>query len=252
MAAPILFWMGNVLAFLILWRGFRSVSLRKYPFFYAYIASVLSSLVLPIVYLAAPASYNRWYWPIQFATLVSGCGVIVEIFDHALLPYPGAKRFARSAVLAVFGALFCLAIIDAIVHWESLSAETGIELERNIRGLQAVLLFAVLLIIFSYGIPIGKNVLGIILGYGSYIGVSLISRAVEAYAGAWLKMVWIYLQPLAFELSLTIWLVTLWSYHPNPVPDPPIQLDADYELLALRTRRALEATRSYLERTARF
>lgn len=252
MTAPILFWIGNVLAFLILWRGFRSVSLKKYPYFYAYVASILSSLVLPIVYLAAPSSYDRWYWPIQFATLVFGCGVILEIFDHVLLPYPGAERFAKLAALVAFGAVFCPAIIYAIVRWEPLSSTTGIDLERNVRALQAVLLFALLAVIYRYGIPIGKNVLGMIVGYGGYIAVSLVSRAVEAYAGTWLRLVWIYVQPLTFELSLTIWLVALWSYHPDPVPDPSIQLDADYELLVSRTRRALDATRSYLERTARF
>ncbi|MGH9737420.1 MAG: hypothetical protein ACRD4X_02395 [Candidatus Acidiferrales bacterium] len=236
----------------IFWRAIRGSTVTRYPYFYAYIATTLTSFVLLIVYLVDRESYNHWYWPIQFVTLVFGCGVIVEIFQHVLSPYPGAKRFAKLTAFAAFGGLFCLAIVYALFHLEPSTAAAGIELERNVRALQAIFLFAVLAIIFHYAIPVGRNIRGMILGYGIYIGTSLISRAVEAYAAHWLRLVWLYVQPLSFEASLTIWLVTLWSYHPNPVPGSAVRIEADYELLASHTRKALNATRSYLGGTARF
>jgi hypothetical protein len=251
----ILLWLSSAISecleTCILWRAARAGIIRKYSYFCAYIASTLTSLALPIVYVIDRRSYNHWYWPIQFLTLVLGCGVILEIFRHVLSPYPGAERLAKILAVAAFATLFCLAAIYFVFRVEPFSAAAGIELERNVRALQAVLLFVILAVIFRYALPIGRNVLGIIIGYGSYIAISLMSRAVEAYAGTWLRLVWIYVQPATFETSLVIWLVALWSYHPNPAPVHSIRIEADYEELASRTRRALHATRSYISRAAR-
>jgi hypothetical protein len=251
----ILLWISNaiseVLKLCILWRVARTSTLRRYPFFSAYIASTLASIALPIVYLLDRSSYNRWYWPIQFVTLVLGCGIMLEIFQHVLSPYPGAERFAKMAAIGAFTAVFCLAVMYLLFGLEPASAAVGVELERNVRALQALLLFAVVVVIFRYAIPVGRNVLGMIIGYAGYIAISLVSRAIEAYAGGWLRLVWIYVQPAAFETSLLIWLVAMWSYYPNPAPAHSIQIETDYEALASRTRRALHATRSYIGRVAR-
>lgn len=251
----ILLWVSTAISecleLCILWRAVRTGTLRRYSYFCAYIASTLTSLALPIVYVVDRRSYNHWYWPIQFATLALGCGVILEIFRHVLSPYPGVERLTKIAAIGAFAAVFCLAAIYVAFGLEPFSAAAGIELERNVRALQAVLLFAILAVIFLYGIPIGKNISGMILGYGNYIAISLISRAVETYAGAWLRLVWIYVQPIAFEISLFIWVVAMWSYHSNPAPDYPIQIETDYEALASRTRKALHTTRSYIGRVAR-
>lgn len=251
MAALIFLWFGNVLEAAILWRGMRSCTFRRYPYFYAYVTSTLTSSILSVVYLIDRPSYNFWYWPIQLATLVFGCGVILEILRHVLSPYPGAERFARAAGLVAFGTVFLLAIVYLVFRLGPSSAATGIELERNVRGVQTVFLVAVLMIIFHYGIPVGRNILGMIVGYGLYIAVSLVSRAVEAYAGTWLRLVWLYVQPLSFGASLVIWLSALWSYHPNPAPGPAIPLESDYVLLASRTRRALSTARSSLGKAVR-
>jgi hypothetical protein len=247
----VLYGTSNAIGLLILWRAVRNSALGTYSYFYAYIASTLTSLIMPVVYLVDRPSYNLWYWPIQFVTLVFGCGVVVEIFRHVLAPYPGAEKFAKAAAFAAFGALFFIAIVYMMVQQAPVSGAAGIALERNVRALQAIFLFAVLAIIFGYRIPVGRNILGMIVGYGTYIAISLISRAVEAYASEWLKTVWLYIQPFSFIAALAIWMIALWSYSPNPIPDPSIQVEADYEVFVSRTRRALRATRSYLSRAVR-
>jgi hypothetical protein len=55
-------------------------------------------------------------------------------------------------------------------------------------------------------------------------------------------------QPLSYDVSLLIWLMALWSYCPSSVPDHTIQLEADYEAFAARTKNMLGNMKSYIGR----
>jgi hypothetical protein len=256
MFSLIMMWCGNALQLIILHRGLRARIVGTYPFFYAYtVSSLISFFALSIIYLSNFGSYSgsyaKWYWPIQLVTLILGCGIVLEILRHVLLLYPGAERFATVTGLVAFGGVFCMAIVSSFVMPAASGGGTMIELERNLRTAQAIILFGILAVMSYYRIPIGRNMKGMILGYGTYIGTSLFALAIRAYAGPWLQDVWIFVQPISFIISLSIWTVALWSYHPNPVPESSIGLESDYELLASHTRRALGMTRSYLARTIR-
>lgn len=242
---------GSLLCLGLLVRGLSVRNLRQYYFFYAYTGSVIVGATLTIgVKLAAPQSYQQWYWPLQFVTLVTGYGILLEIMNHVLGAYPGAERFAKFSGIAAFAAIFCFALIAPrmMPHW---SGGTVIEFERDMRCVQAVFLTGLLAVIFYYLIPLGRNMKGMIAGYGLYILTSLMSLAVRAYAGSGFDRVWDVVQPLSFDASLLIWLVALWSYCPNPVPDHTIHLEEDYEALVARTKNAMSAIRQYFGRAAR-
>ncbi len=234
----------------ILVRGLTEKLLAGYSFFYAYVFSTFVATTLALVlWWVAQGSYQRSYWVLQFATLLIGCGIILEIFRHVLSPYRGAEKFAMAVGLATFGAVFCFAVVYRFVV--SPPSTALFELERNVRTVQAILLFGILAVISYYRIPLGKNIKGMIAGYGLYIVTSLSTLAIRAYAGPQFNNTWNVIQPLSFDASLTIWLIALWSYQPNPVPDPAVPLEEDYEVLARRTRRALASMRSHLTKTAR-
>jgi hypothetical protein len=246
----IIWYLGPCLQALILFRGFRSRTLLKYPFFHTYVASgCLSTIFLYAYYVWRRdlGAYEHAYWIVQFCTLMIGCGIVLEIFRHILAPYPGADKFATIVALATFGAIFCFALTYQFVAPEWASAKgSALEIERDVRTVQAIFLFVILAVVSYYRIPIGKNLKGMISGYGLYIVTSLFTLAIRAYAGARFNSMWTVIQPFSFDLSLTIWLIALWSYHPSPAPDPNIPLGKDYDELAARTRRALTAMRSHL------
>jgi hypothetical protein len=93
---------------------------------------------------------------------------------------------------------------------------------------------------------------GMILGYGLYIGTSLVSLALRAYSETRFFNAWLLVQPSSFDISLIVWVVALWA--PVAVfqmrPASP-HLEADYEAVAARTRHALLSMRSYLGKAAR-
>jgi hypothetical protein len=244
---------GLLLELLLLGRGWQARLIRRYYFFYAYIGSVIFFTVAMIavkVNWTAPTVYQRWYWPLQLATLVTGYGILLEILNHVLAPYPGAERFARFAGVGAFGAVFCFALLAPLVapFW---SPGTVIEFERDLRSVQAIFLCGLLGIIFFYGIGIGRNMKGMIMGYGLYIFTSLVSLAIRSYAGMPFNSIWMRVQPLSFDVCLITWLIALWSYCPNPIPDPKIHLEEDYGALVARTKSVIGAVRAYIGKAAR-
>ena len=176
-------WWACILAeALVVCRAFPGNLLRRYPFFYAYAASVLvCDVLLFTMYTFSRASYPVWCWGTEFLNIVLGCGILLEIFKHVLSRYPGAERFARIAGLAVFAAILCLAIFypmtSGAVQGGSayVSLKKYVPLERNLLTAQALLFFAVLAVISYYRTPMGRNVKGMILGYGFWLGSSIMT-----------------------------------------------------------------------------
>ena len=241
---------GLLLQLGILVQGLREKLLARYSFFYAYVFCTFAATALALVlWRVALASFQRSYWILQFATLLIGCGIILEIFRHVLSPYRGAEKFAMATGLFIFGAVFCFAIVYRLIVPSP--GRTLFELERNVRTVQAVLLFGILVVVSYYNVPLGKNIKGIVAGYGLYIVTSLSTLAIRAYAGPGFNNAWNVIQPVSFDVSLAIWLIALWSYQPNPAPGTTVPLEEDYEMLARRTRRALASMRSHLTKAAR-
>lgn len=248
MLQSVIWWVGIVLALLILLGGYRARLLFRYPFFYAYAASVFFVwTVLYFPYILRSPSYNSWYWAAEFLTLVVGYGILLEILNHVLGPYPGAAKFARTTGIVAFGMVVCFAWVypGLFPQW---SPGTSIEFERDLRTVQALFLGGLLVVVSYYRIAISRNMKGMIAGYGLYIATSLMTLALRSYAGMSFDIFWKIAEPLSYDISLLIWLVALRSYSPTPVADPGVSLDADYQELAARTR---SVVRSYLHKTAR-
>jgi hypothetical protein len=242
---------GLAMEGLLLFRAIRGKSVAKFRLFWIYIACVfLVDVVRDISYLSSPASYPILYWATQFLSLLVGYGVILEIVQKSLAHYPGAERVARALVLAIFIIVFSYAMIKSGTepHWSP--GTTYGELERDLRAVQAMVFIGILGILFHYGIAIGRNLKGILLGYGLFLGVSVLTLALRSYAGKTLDPWWQPVLQYSYLASLVIWTVGLWRYYPEPVTQPT-QFGADYEALALKTSGALSWVRSYLERTAR-
>jgi hypothetical protein len=236
---------------LILWRGFACKMLAKYPFFYiSLFMSFAGDLLVFAARRQSPDFYMRFYWSLQFITLFAACGIVLDIFRRVLSGYPGADRFARVTSVAVFVSVVCFSLIYPSISTSPTIAASVINFERDIRTVQAIFLFVILMIIIRYRIEPGRNVMGMMGGYGLYIFVSLMSLAIRAYAGRAFDQTWRFAQPLAYNMCLAIWAYSLWAYASGPAPDSRI-LESDYEALAAGTKGALGAMRGYLGRSMR-
>jgi len=243
-------WLGGLLIeVVILVRSVLGRSLAKYPLFYLYIGSVFAaSMALYVIAIVRP-SLHGLYWPKQYVTLFLGCGVIFEVSRHVFAQRVTLDRIARWTMLVTFGAIFLSVAIQAFVlpHW-NVTTNTA-DLERDLRIAQAIVLMTILFLSGYYGIGIGKNIKGMILGFGIYVGASVFSLTLRLFVGTRFDPAFGVIQTTVYFLALSIWMVALWSYEPEFAEEPPSASAREYQVLAGRTREILGSINEHLDRT---
>jgi hypothetical protein len=251
MLEHIFWWAGNLLEGLVLWRGVTTGLVRRYSFFYLYLAYVLlQSLVHLLVFQTSPEWYAHVYWSTQILGAGFGYVVVWGIYAHSLLPFSGAGRMARSLLTIVFVLLITRV---GVVAWGNPSAlpAAAAEIERDVRAVQAILFLVLLFIYVYYRVPLNANLKGMFLGYGLYISVSVAVLASRALLLESHGLAWRYLQPSAYALALCIWCGYLWSPAAITRPAAKAPLEVDYEVLAGNTAKLFDRLRIYLARAVR-
>jgi hypothetical protein len=253
MLSLIIWWCGILLEALILFRAFRAKLFSRYPNFYIYVLSLfLTDGLLYVLYVLKPLLYDKWVWYPGFLTLFLGCGIVLEIFRHVLSPYAGVAKFARIVGFAIIGAAVCFAVLYPFFAPSAPVARAlYVRLQRDFLTVQAILLVGLLQLISYYGVSMGRNLKGMILGYGQCVGTTLVTFALSAYLGLRFEPAWNLIQQLSYLAALVIWVVGLWSYCANPVPEATIDVEEDYEALAARTRNMVGAAGTELVKVNR-
>ena len=238
---------GIALELLLLVRGLQGKLFGRYPVFYAYVFFVwMQSLLRFSIYHLRPQLYLPVYWITEYLAILIGCAVVFEIFRVGLAAYPGTARMARN--LLAF--LFVMAVTKGLVgtwndpHWWS--ATTTIEFERALRTVQSLAIIALVVLFLFYSIPFGRNLRGILLGYGLFMGISVIQLTFVTNDGGRFYTFWTHVNPGSYLGVLGLWAVHLWSYAPNPEPRRAVHLEAQYQKIAAATIRRLREGRGYL------
>lgn len=202
---------------LVLARGARSGTLKKYPFFYfqlgfAFVAGMLAWGVDSL----DRKLYSEWYWISEFTTMILACGNIIEILRNAFTHCREARRFAilTIGILIVSAGIFTVEFVSGPHNWTD--PMYFVMIERDFRGGQAFLLTTLLAAVFYLGIQLGRNLTGIFLGYGLYIGTALVTLAIESRFPHSFVRAWYLWQSVAYGVSLLVYLVSLWHYEPSP------------------------------------
>jgi hypothetical protein len=245
-------WSTNVLEGLLLFRAVWGRYWRKYPVFYFYVSYVLfESLLRFYFYVFKPNLFSSVYWSTQFVSVTIGYCIIWEIFCQVLAGYPGTARVARICLITIFLLVLSKTLLSALGGSAPSLLKTLPDLERYLRVVQAALLVMIVGLLAYYVIPTGRNIKGMILGYGLFVGLTLMHLALRSYLGDAFQPVWQHLGWVSYSAALIIWCSTLWSYHPSPQPSPEVELDRDYQRLALRTAGILAQVRADLVRMIR-
>lgn len=224
---------------------------RKCPFFFGYLANVFfQDTFLLAVYIFKFKYYTPIYWYAEFLSLLLGCAVSWEIFRLVLGPYAGAGRMARNVLLVVLIMTLSKGLVgtwNGDVPW----AVTRVELERNLRAIQAVSLIVLALLITYYRVPLGRYAKGIFAGYGIFIAALVLTLTLRASIGRAFQATWVFVQPVCYDTALGIWCLSLWAEERSPLVESKERIERDYQSLALLTRKGLFQAREFLGKAMR-
>jgi hypothetical protein len=251
MLTQCIWWGGIIVEFVLLLRGFQGKLFSRFPIFYSYILFVMvESLVTFGFFRWAPDQYALVYWICLFSALALGSLVVFEIYRVALRAYPGTSRMARNALFFVFALAIAKALVYQSTGTLSWLAHAPVELERNLRIVQAFGILAIVCVLLLYAIPCSANLKGILLGYGLFVGSSVFQLSLLSHFGQSFRAIWTYAQPFSYLLFLFIWLRALWSPAPEPVA-PSVPAQEGYSQLASGTHEELAKLRFALRKAAR-
>jgi len=249
MLSQFIWWGSIALEVLLLVRGSREKLAFRYPVFYSYISFVLVQDIFFFAVYRNTQINATVYWTAEFLSVMFGCAVVFEVYRVALLSYPGTARMARSVLALVFALALAKGIANAWGdHGWWLAVNTR-EIERVLRTMQAAAILGLFSLFLLYAIPFAKNLRGILLGYGSFVAVRVISLQ---FVPERQRDFWAYAYSASYLLALGIWVAHLWAYSESPVPKPATaRLENDYQRLAAATRRRLEAARGQVVKAVR-
>jgi hypothetical protein len=251
MLAKSIWIVGLAIEMAILLRALWTRLYLRFPIFYGYLFSVFASSVsLWVLYDRSYYRYHQWYWYWQGIMILLGYGVVVEIMHKALEDYRGADRLALFLAGVMFVLFFGAIAFSLVTHTHPLAIADwrshADAIERDLRIVQASFLFLTVAVALYFRIELGRNLKGLVLGFGAFVGVSVIATAFSYYFGEKFAPIFKELQPVAYLFSLCVWLVALWESVTvtNKPPKPPA--DEDYEKIAGETRKKLREVRSRL------
>lgn len=239
-----------VLEALIFFRGVRGKLLAEFPAFYVYIGYILVEETARFIAFHSKF-YPQVYWDSQFVSLLVGCGIIFEFYRTGLKAFPGTAHMARNVLLVVFALVFAKGIVTSAEGTSWLAALTAMKLELDLRIVQSCSLVALLLVFSVYAIPLSRNLKGVILGYGIFLGTSVIQLTAMLLLGEVFTGPWPYVRSVAYLSVLIVWAATLWVREEAPKAAHNITLDEDYNMLVANTRRRFQKTRLALGKVVR-
>lgn len=237
----------------ILLRAIQTGVCRQYPLFFAYLSCVfLGDIVMyPAGKLLHPGAFRVCYWSKEFICVIVGYAVVMEVIERAFAHFEGPKRLGRNAAMLTFAAIVAMTALDAAFQRAPNTIRASVEVEANLRGAELILLSIIIVVISYYSIPIGRNLKGIILGYGVCTLAVALNEAFRTFAGPSFQRAFSTIWSYSYIVSLVIWAVALWSYEANPSPAGWTPTDDDYATFASRTRSTLAGMRGYFRKAAR-
>ncbi len=227
----------------ILYRGGRAQLLREYPLFFAYLSYVfLSSLVLFRLLSVSREIYFYGYWTAEFVSALFGTGVVWEAYNTALAGYPGVRRMTRVSIFLLVLAVSVKFAADLAARPITVLFPTIVELEQNLRFVQAILLLAILALLGYYRVPLNRNVRYLLFGYSLYVGAVVITLTLQSVVGTGFLNWYRALQQSAYVVALAIWCAGLWRKSASPALSPT--LERDYRHISHETARAVARIRT--------
>jgi hypothetical protein len=249
MSTNFIWWSAVTLEVVILLRAALTGLLRKYPLFYSYIGCVLlKEVILLLTNQFAHNLYDKLYWPTELATIVASYAVIIEIFRWSTRHQPGLRRVAQNVLLTVFFLAVGYACSDFAQGGSVTVPGAILELGRDLRYVEGGVLLVMLGFLVHYRVSLGRNLLGLIVGYSFWVGINVVNLSLWFLPGNEFSTFLRAMLPATYLITLGIWCRTLWSAQTEAVQPSGTDIEREYKFLAGETKAVLTRTSSQVAR----
>ena len=158
------------------------------------------------------------------------------------MPAHDRRRLVLLAFLFTFSKVFFTAAAGA----DGWTPALTFLLERDIRFVQIAAIVILLGIVLAYRIAIGRNLKGIIFGYGFYLGAVVTNLTFLGAFGERVQAAASRIQASSYLATLAIWTVALWSYERVRVAAVAAE-PRSYSAICQETREQLAQSKSAVE-----
>ena len=200
-----------------MWRLLREGMWRTYGYFFLYVLwVVLRTIALASIAVLAPSSFRSVFWMEEAVCLPLNFLVVWEIFRQTFPKGSSLSKVAsKGFILAGFALTFFL--VDALWAFKTYAVFNSmyLALERSFGFAVAVLAMGFLLVARYYEVPLGRNVRGMAVGFGTWASILTANNALFDLDHAFIPF-WRIVSPLSSMAMLGIWIWAVWSYAPNP------------------------------------
>lgn len=164
---------------------------------------------------------------------------------------PGIHRLSQSALLTVFPVTVVYTTSSFMIGKFSSASRAVAALSCDLRCVEAGVLLLMLWLLLRYRIPLGRNLLGLLIGYSFWVGIDVVNQAFWFVPGNEFSDLPRGLLPTTYLSTLGVWCVTLWPAYPEPTQLAETKIERDYELLAVKIQAVLARTSNCLVRIMR-
>jgi hypothetical protein len=209
------------LEIVLLWRAGRCRLLRSFPFFYSYlIYDVCCSSAVYVAYWIRPSMYPTAYWLDFLLSSLVEFAVLLEISDHIFQSFPAIRYLGRALTILISSTFALVYILPAILESREPSSKL-LSFALGTSVTKVIILATLVFMAHHFGLALGKNVAGMMLGFSIYLGVNVANYAAAEDFGRALyaRVLWV-MSPLAFTFCLLVWTVALWELAPMPRTGP--------------------------------
>jgi hypothetical protein len=202
---------------LLIWRLWRCRLLGVYPYFGAFVIYDLgrSAVLFPLSLLWSNV-YAWTYWTTEVISVFLRLFVVWEAIRTVFLPGSNLRRLAWKFLLAV-GSLILPAIAalwwrqSLLVHFPNRFVPPIFEQYFSL--IQAILLLIVAVLGRYYGISLGRNMRGLIFGFGLYLTLCALNFASFQFIRGFLPY-WQFVSPVSYVGLIAFWLWSFWQRDP--------------------------------------
>lgn len=208
---------GISLQGLLIWRLWRCRLIELYPYFTAVVIyDTCNSLLLLALILFWRNAYGWAYWTTEVIAVFLRFLVIWEAV-RTLFPRESTLRYVAWKFLVAVELLVLPAILalwwrqSLLLHFPHRFVPPIFE--QYVSLIQALLLLTVAMVARYYGVPLGKNMRGLIIGFGLYLTLCALNFASFQIISGFLPF-WQLLSSWNYVGLTALWLWAFWQGDP--------------------------------------